>query len=92
MPSKERQLLDQISKGKMSWGMESPADNTERWLKAFQFEAEDLKDVLANLKADGLIGDYGEHTESSTGHGHITKVYIKAGLTLEGQDKSQWPE
>jgi hypothetical protein len=87
--SKERELLEQISRGQTSW---KPIDDAPNALETFQHEAERLKATLQNLHADDLIDGYDEHRESRTSHGYIDLVYVKGGLTLKGQDTSQWPE
>ena len=79
MASKERELLEQISNGTMSWG---PTDNSIEALERFQSVAEDLKDTLENLQLDDFIGNYDEHPESWSGHRYIDRVYIKGGLTF----------
>jgi hypothetical protein len=89
MASKERELLEEISNDKLSWGA---ADNSLQTLERFQSIAEDLKDTLASLQADDFIGDSDDHTESWSGRHYIDRVYVKSGLTFKGQDKSQWPD
>ena len=89
MASKERELLEKISNGEMSWG---PENGSREALERFQVEAEDLKATLASLRASDFIGDYSEHSEQWSGHRNIDRIYIKGGLTLKGQDREQWPE
>jgi hypothetical protein len=90
MPSKERELLEQISNGKMSWG---PSDNSEAARERFDaVEVEVLMEVLDKLIADDFIGNYKTHNESHSGKGRVDRVHITQGLTFKGQDKTQWPE
>ena len=88
MTSRARQVLEQISKGKTTWG---PADNSAEAHERFQSEAEDLMEILDNLKAYDFIGDYTFKRESYSGKRHIVRVLITKGLTFRGQDENQWP-
>jgi hypothetical protein len=90
MPSKERELLEEISNGKMSWG---PSDHTEAADERFdKVEATQITNALDNLIADDFIGDYSTHRESYNGKRRTDRILITKGLTFNGQDKSQWPE
>jgi hypothetical protein len=86
--SKERELLERIYSGEMSFG---PQDNTPRALKQFQFDAENLMETLDWLRTNDYIGNYQPQRES-TSAGNIDRVLITAGLTLKGQNKSKWPD
>ena len=90
MGSRERELLEEISNGKMSWG---PSDNTEASCERFdKVEAPQITDTLDNLIADDFVGDYTTHQESHSGKSRTDRILITRGLCLKGQDKSQWPE
>lgn len=90
MPSRERELLEEISNGKLSWG---PADNAEEARERFdKVEAPEITDTLDNLIDDDFIGDYTTHKESYSGKSRTDRILITNGLTFKGQDKSQWPE
>jgi hypothetical protein len=88
MASRERQVLEQISTGKMTWG---PADNSDDAHERFQAEAKELMRVLDRLVATGFIGKYTSKTESYSGKRHLVRIAITHGLTFKGQDKNQWP-
>jgi len=89
MPSKERELLERISNGEMSFG---PKDQSGEALERFQVEAESIMEELDWLIANGFIGDYRPHNESHTSERFIDRILITEGLTFKGQDKKQWPE
>ena len=90
MPSKERELLEQIKNGKTSW---SPRDATIESYERFKAELADLTDTLDSLVSESYIGGYDvSHTESHTGKRYHDSVRITHGLTLKGQDRTQWPD
>lgn len=90
MASRERELLQEISNGKMSWG---PLETSEAARERFdKIEAPQVTDTLDNLIADDFIGDYTTHQESYSGKSRTDRILITKGLTLKGQDQSQWPE
>lgn len=90
MASRQWEVLEQISSGKMTW---APKDTSEAARESFdKIEGPELIDILNRLKAHDFIGDYITHRESTSGKRRMDRVLITKGLTLKGQDKSQWPD
>ena len=84
--SKQRQILEQISNGKMSW---APAGMTDSDYQHFEAELPDLTDALDWLVSEDYIGGYNaSHTESFTGNNYHDRVLITGGLTFKGQDRT----
>jgi hypothetical protein len=89
MPSKEREVLEQIANGRMSW---APDGTNEADYEKFEAELTDLTDALDWLVSNDYIGGYDDsHTESHTRNRYRDRVLITAGLTFKGQDRSTWP-
>lgn len=88
MASRERELLEEISNGKTTWG---PVDNSPDAHERFQAEAKDLMEILDGLIANRFIGKYISKRESYSGKRHIVRVLITKGLTFKGQNKDEWP-
>jgi hypothetical protein len=90
MASKERELLEEIANGTMSWG---PSDTSFAAHEKFKAELPELTDALDWLVSEDYIGGYDDsHTESYTGKGYHDRVLITGGLTFKGQDRSTWPD
>lgn len=88
--SRERDMLEEISNGKMSWG---PADNSEEALDRFDaVEAPEITDTLDSLISDDYLGDYRTHQESYSGKQRTDRILITEGLTEKGQDRNLWPD